>query len=152
MDIEPETKRNVAIAVAVAVIFVLCSVWAYYTYIRPNIYKEFVDNKEFRKGVDLPKEATLFFFGTTWCPHCKSATKTWEDYKKSIGGNGSAVNGVVITFREVDCDKESKLAATYNVKGYPTIKLERGPKVVEFDSKPTVPLLKQFVDQMTADG
>ena len=75
----------------------------------------------------------------------------WEAYKKSIGGNKSSVNGVVINFREVDCDKEPKIASQYGIKGYPTIKFERGDKVIEFDSKPSLPLLTKFVDEMTRD-
>ena len=151
MSEESTGRRTIMIAAVVAIIFIACSIWAYYKYVRPQIYKPFVENKEFTTGTEQPDTATIFFFGTEWCPHCKTAMKPWTAFKTEIGSEGGSVNGVNIAFREVDCDKEEKLAAQYDIKGYPTIKYARGDKVVEFDSKPTVATLKQFVDQMTTD-
>lgn len=144
-------SKNLAIAAVVALLFAAGAIWYYYSYVRPTLYKDYVTNKEFLKGPNTPPSASLIFFGTTWCPHCKTATKPWEEYKASVGGEKATVNGVHVKFREVDCDKEPKIAAQYKVKGYPTIIFERGDKVVEFDSKPTLPLLTQFVNQMTTN-
>lgn len=139
------------IAGVVAAIFVGASIWYYYTYVHPSIYKDYVTNKEYVKGQRKSTDASVIFFGTTWCPHCKTANKPWEEYIASVGGENAVVNGVKINFRKVDCDKEPKLAAQYKVKGYPTIVFERGDQLVEFDSKPTLPLLTKFVNQMTGN-
>ena len=145
------SRNNIMIAVGVAIVFAICAILVYYYSIKPGMNPDFVENKECVKGGKPAPEATLFFFGTSWCPHCKTGMVPWEAYTKSIGGNKSSVNGVVINFREVDCDKEPKIASQYGIKGYPTIKFERGDKVVEFDSKPSLPLLTKFVDEMTRD-
>lgn len=146
-------KKTIIIASVVTVIFATGAIWFYFSYAKPSLQKDYVTNKEFVQGANKNQgsSATLIFFGTTWCPHCKSANKPWEDYKESVGGDRAVVNGVNIDFREVDCDKEPKLAAQYKVKGYPTIIYERGSQIVEFDSKTTLPLLTKFVNQMTGD-
>ncbi len=141
---------SIAVALGVAAIFIAAAIWVYYAYLKPTMDKGYVENKEFIDTKSAPREATLLFFSTEWCPHCKTATAPWEAYKKSMGGDGAIVNDVVIHFREVDCDKEPAVAAQYGIKGYPTIKFEEGKRVVEFDSKPTVPLLTEFVAQMTS--
>ena len=145
-------KKNIIIASVVAVIFATGAIWFYFSYVQPSLHKDYVTNKEFLNGARKGSSASVIFFGTTWCPHCKTATQPWEEYKTSVGGDKASVNGVSIDFREVDCDKEPKIAAQYKVKGYPTIIYERGDQVVEFDSKPTLPLLTKFVNQMTSDS
>jgi thiol-disulfide isomerase/thioredoxin len=82
------------------------------------------------------KTATLYMFGTNWCPHCKTAKPVWDDY---ISNNENLkVGNYDILFKSVDCDAEKNIADKFNVKGYPTFKLERGPSdIVEFEAKPT---------------
>jgi thiol-disulfide isomerase/thioredoxin len=82
------------------------------------------------------KTATLYMFGTSWCPHCKTAKPIWDDY---ISNNENLkVGNYDILFKSVDCDAEKNIADKFNVKGYPTFKLERGPgDIVEFEAKPT---------------
>ena len=143
-------KTTIFVGCLIAAVFIACSIWVYFNYVRPRIDKSFVANKEFIDG-DQPENATVFFFGTEWCPHCKSAMKPWNEFKSAIGEEGGSVNGVKIVFQEVDCDKEQQLASQYGIKGYPTVKYVRGKQIVEFDSKPTVPTLKQFVNHLTAD-
>ena len=46
----------------------------------------------------------------------------------------------------IDCDQDKKTADSYNVEGYPTIKLERGTQVVEYDAKPELSTLKLFLE------
>ena len=144
------SRTHMAIAAVSAIIFLLVAVWVYYTYIKPKLNADFVPNKEFTKGQELPEVATVFFFGTEWCPHCKSAQKPWTDFKEKINGEGGTVNGVRISFRDVDCDKDAKLASQYKIKGYPTIKYARGDQVIEYDAKPELASLVQFIGQATS--
>jgi thiol-disulfide isomerase/thioredoxin len=82
------------------------------------------------------KTATLYMFGTTWCPHCKTAKPVWDDYVRN--NENLKVGNYDILFKSVDCDAEKNIADKFNVKGYPTFKLERGPgDIVEFEAKPT---------------
>ena len=149
---ESVSKTHIAIATGAAAVFLVVAIWVYYTYVKPKLNAEFVPNKEFTKGQELPKVATLFFFGTEWCPHCKTAQKPWQGLKNRVAAAGGAVNGVKIHFTDVDCDKDAKLASKYNIKGYPTIKYARGTQVVEYDAKPDVSSLYQFLGQVTGDA
>ena len=144
------SKTQIAIAAGAAILFLLAGVWVYTTYIKPKLNREFVPNKEFVKGQASPAVATVFLFGTEWCPHCKAAQKPWVDIKEKVKAGGGSVNGVRINFQEVDCDKEEKLASQYNIKGYPTIKYARGNQVIEYDAKPELASLDQFIKQATS--
>ena len=106
----------------------------------------YVANKEYiqkQESSGAGKSADLYFFFTTWCPHCKSAKPIWEKLKEQT----TSVNGVTINYVEVDCEKDPTLAEKYKVEGYPTIKLAYNNKVIEFDAKPDLDVLNQFLNQ-----
>ena len=84
----------------------------------------------------------IYFFYTSWCPHCKTAFPVWNTLK----AEKPKVNGVTINYIEVDCEKDAATAEKYSVEGYPTIKLVRGNSVIEYDAKPELDTLKRFID------
>ena len=55
------------------------------------------------------------------------------------------MNGVTINFIEVDCDKDTATADRFRVDSYPTIKLVRNDQIIEYDAKPDVDTLRQFL-------
>ena len=59
------------------------------------------------------------------------------------------MNGKTLYFKEIDCDKDEKLADQYNIEGYPTIKMIKGDQVVDYDAKPTEKSLTQFLTTST---
>jgi thiol-disulfide isomerase/thioredoxin len=134
--------RTFIVCVAVAAIFLAVAVHLYRTRIGPNIDPEYVPNKEYTSG--RRGAPTIFFFYTTWCPHCKTARPVWDKFKEEV--KNKKIKGQELVFMEVDCDKEKGLADKYQVKGYPTIKLVNGDRVVEYDAKPSLPALHQFVE------
>ena len=79
------------------------------------------------------------------------ATQIQPIFNNSCGGgfchtNGDNVNGVPIVFVEVDCEKEKELANKYKIEGYPTIKLIYNGQIIEYDAKPDVSTLKEFLN------
>jgi hypothetical protein len=46
---------------------------------------------------------------------------------------------------EIDCETNVAMANKYNVVGYPTIKLVKNDKVFEYDAKPELESLNQFL-------
>ena len=110
--------------------------------------EKFTSNGEGGSTEDSDKEAELMLFYVDWCPHCKTAKPVWEDFKKQIGDN--TVNGIKLNFFEVDCDKDTATSDKFKVKGFPTIKLLKGNQIIEYDAKPSVATLIEFVNTSLA--
>ena len=135
-------KKNLVI-MGVVLIFILICGYAYKVYVLPKLEPKFVANKEFVPK-DSQDEAVIMFFYTDWCPHCKKAKPVWgkikEDYDQKV------INNTKLTFKEFDCDKQEEIANKYNIEGYPTIKLQRGNKIIEYDAKPEESALIKFIE------
>ena len=120
---------------------------------QPKLKKKYIDNKEFTSEEDGPnyntsnnsKNATLYLFYTTWCPHCKNAKPEWEALKTATTGS---VKGVNIVFQEVDCELDTDLADKFKVEGYPTIKLVYNNKIYDYDAKPSKENLVKFLNDV----
>ena len=124
------------------------------------IYKKYVLKQSDRSlyegyanGMNMRREnpnkdnmVTLYFFGTSWCPHCISAKPEWSEFVEE--NKDKEFNGKRVNFVDVDCDKESALADKYEVSGYPTIKLDKGSEIIEFKSKPTKATLLEFLNSV----
>ena len=125
-------------------VFICAAIYVYNSFVKPRMNASYVANKEYiQKQETSGKSADLYFFFTTWCPHCKTAMPIWEKLKEQT----TSVNGVTINYIEVDCEKDPTLAEKYKVEGYPTIKLAYNNKVIEFDAKPDLDVLNQFLNQ-----
>ena len=132
------------------IIAVLVARYAYATY-----YKKTVDNKfaNVANANRRNKEAEIMFFHVDWCPHCKTALPEWNNFKKQF--NEKEMNGRVIRCKDIDCTKENSdvtsLINTYTIESYPTVKLLKDGKTIDFDSKITSHTLEQFVNTMLVD-
>tara|TARA_Y100000780_G_scaffold232441_2_gene263936 strand:- start:638 stop:1042 length:405 start_codon:yes stop_codon:yes gene_type:complete len=116
--------------------------YVYNLYVTPKINPTYVENNEFSQEGPT-KEVELYLFYTDWCPHCKVAKPEWNKLKDEFQERG--VNNTTIIFREVDCEKEKKLAEEFGVEGYPTIKLVKDNEVIEYDAKPKYETLTEFL-------
>ena len=85
----------------------------------------------------------IFFFYTSWCPYCKKSKPSWDEFKEQWQGKTN--NGYRIIFSEVDCDRQEGVAKQYQVQEYPTIKLLKGKEIMDYNAKPTVDSLNQFL-------
>lgn len=133
----------IILALFLVALFIGVAIYLYKTYISPKVNPSYVENKEILSE-ETDKEAVLYFFYTTWCPHCKSAKPEWQKIKEEY--QDKTINNTRVLFREVDCDKEDKLANEFNVEGYPTIKLVKDGQVIEYDAKPNYETLVQFLN------
>lgn len=134
------------------IVFISAAIYVYNNYVKPRMDETYVANKEFvnkdnsnsnSKSGGNGKTVDLYFFYTTWCPYCKSARPIWDQLKQ----NTEKVNGYKIIYNEVDCEEDTETAQKFKVKGYPTIKLSHNNKVIEYDAKPDVDTLNQFLSQ-----
>ena len=133
------TRTNILIALAV---LALIGFLVYYFYVVPQAKttQQYKPNSEHRElgATDDEKSAELLFFYADWCPHCKTAKPIWDEYTEK--NQNIKVGNYTVLFKSVDCDSaEGKpLADAFNVKGYPSFKLERSPgDVVDFEAKPS---------------
>lgn len=129
------------------IVFILFAVFGYYMYSQygsPAIEKK---NADIYSATD-PKEATIYFFYADWCPHCKKAKPVWEDFKNNY--NGKTVNGYKLNVVSVNCSnaeqpETANMIDRFDIKSYPTIKIQFGDQIYEFDAKITPENLEQFV-------
>jgi len=128
----------------VVLIFIIAALVVYRRYISAGITREYVANNEFTNDRGALESADIYFFYTTWCPHCKTAKPIWEDFKEEM--KDKKVNGIKINFFEVDCDKDAATSDKFKVKGFPTIKLVKGKQIIEYDAKPNKATLIEFVN------
>jgi thiol-disulfide isomerase/thioredoxin len=126
----------------IVVIFTIVSMVMYKRYATKN--KKYVTNNEFNSQPKGITTADIYFFYTEWCPHCKTAKPIWADFKAQMADK--PVNGITLNFIEVDCDKDTATSDKFNVKGFPTIKLMKGNQIIEYDAKPSVVNLIEFVN------
>ena len=143
-------KKIIIGLILLALFFISIAIYVYMNNIKPNLSKQFVENREFiPEEVDgKPKITTLYYFYTNWCPYCKKARPIIEEFKKQIENKTFNNNNRVIV-KEIDCDKDTELAEKFNVEGYPTIKLvtEDGT-VYDYDARPNIETLMQFLNEV----
>ena len=151
------TNKKFLIILFLLTLFIALAFWVYTTYIAPKLNPEYKDNKEFiSDGGDevAVTNANIYAFYTDWCPHCKtniiSADSGW---KKTLDKyNGQKINGVTVTFVEVNGEKEEGTLQSFesdhsvNITGFPTIFLVKGNSVIEFGSDITQDNLTNFLN------
>lgn len=144
----PTITQFIVVAAFVAIL-IGCAYYIYKTYISPqsdrSLYEGYASGMEMRNEGGEPDMATLYHFGVDWCPHCKKARPIWDEFVKE--NSNKSFNGVTVNYVYIDCDTDSATADKYGVTGYPTIKLDKGSEVIEFNSKPSGDTLLAFLQQ-----
>ena len=142
-------SKYMFLIIIVVAIFLALSVYIYKKYIKTKLNPTYVANREYTTGdSDAETESVdLYFFYTNWCPHCKKALPVWKQFKEQL--KGQKVNGKRVNFIDVDCEKDTTTADKFNVKGYPTIKLVNNNQIIEYDAKPDVDTLTEFINTST---
>jgi thiol-disulfide isomerase/thioredoxin len=136
--------------VGLIVLFILAVIlFAHYTYKQYAHSKTlFHANRENETDSSTTnKTATLMLFYVDWCPYCKTAKPEWEALKEEYEGKN--VNGYIIHFAEYNCTNETaeinQLMDKYSIEGYPTVKLLKDNKIIEYDAKVTKSTMEQFL-------
>ena len=141
-----KNKFNIMIILSIILIFIGISIYYYNHFVKPKLNQIYVDNKEFvNKKEKNSDPSTLYFFYTTWCPHCKVAKPHWKNLKEKTGG---VVKETKIIFKEIDCDTDTDTAEQFKIEGYPTIKLVHNNKIYNYDAKPNTDTLYQFLNSV----
>lgn len=128
-------------------IFLCVSGYVYQKYVTPLTDEKYIANNEFIKKSDeqdKSEDIDIYFFTVIWCPHSKKAHPVWNEIKEEY--HNKIFNGYKLNFIEVDGEENQELSDKYKVEGFPTIKLIKGNQIIEYDAKPTVEHLKEFLN------
>ena len=138
-------SKKFIIVICAAALLTGVAFYFYNFYVAPRLNPTFVENKELTSvdSGDITSVDVYYFF-TNWCPYCKKARPIWDNLKEEY--NNKTLNGKILTFKEVDCEKDEALADQFNIEGYPTIKLIKGNQVVDYDAKPDEKSLREFLN------
>ena len=136
-------NTQIMIIIFVALLFIIAALYVYRRYIYDRLNKKYASNNEFTEKSPI-ESVDIYFFYTTWCPHCKTAKPIWNDFKTEMTDKN--INGITLNFFEIDCDKDTATSDKFNVKGFPTIKMVKGNQIIEYDAKPSKVNLIEFVN------
>jgi thiol-disulfide isomerase/thioredoxin len=132
----------------VAIFFLIVAIYLYNKYVTPMVDNKYVANNEFQQKSDDSdsdvQNVELYIFTVNWCPHSKKAIPIWEQLKAEY--SNKTFNNYNINFIQVDGEENPSLADKYKVEGYPTIKMVKGNQVIEYDAKPSLEHLKEFLN------
>ena len=90
----------------------------------------------------------MMIFTVDWCPHSKKAIPIWNEIKEEY--NNKVFNGYKLVFSQINGEDNPAMADKYKVDGYPTIKLLKDNQVIEYDAKPSIAHLKEFLNSTLA--
>lgn len=130
----------------VAIFFLIVAIYLYNKYVTPMVDNKYVANNEFQQKSDDSdvENVELYIFTVNWCPHSKKAIPIWEQLKAEY--SNKTFNNYNINFIQVDGEENPSLADKYKVEGYPTIKMVKGNQVIEYDAKPSLEHLNEFLN------
>ena len=124
-----------------------------FLYVYRKNFNKLLNNKEIKNipNSGSNNDVEIIMFTVDWCPHCKNAMPEWSTFKKQYDNKDQ--NGYKIRCVDVDCTKETSDVTNYlnkyNIESYPTIKMVKDNKTIEFDSPIKSQYLEHFVDTMT---
>lgn len=133
------------------IIFGFLGKYAYDTYYNDNFSEGNKDFNDVANANMRDKDVNVYFFFVDWCPHCKTALPEWVKFKNQF--EGQEVNGYTVNCIDMNCTDENDAVTQaiqeYKIEGYPTIKMNKDNKVVDFDAKISYGTLEKFVNMMT---
>ena len=145
-------KNTVVIVICALTALIIAALYVF----RPNIFEPFGNSYKPNSGSSEEetgstesegKPVEIILFSVDWCPHCKVARPEWNKVAEST----KSINGRKIIFTDINCTDETpevtSVIKQYNIEGYPTIKLIKDGKVIDFDAKPTEQHLREFLKQ-----
>lgn len=97
---------------------------------------------------DDAKTINMALFYADWCGHCKTFKPIWNKVKQDM--DGKSVNGVKVTFSDINADEQGDVVKEYNVEGFPTVKCITNNAVMDFDQDRSEEGLMSYIRSVTA--
>jgi thiol-disulfide isomerase/thioredoxin len=90
-------------------------------------------------------QARFMFFYASWCPWSRKADKVWRSFKQHLKNTKAKYGGKTVLFEEINVEQDKGKAALYNIKEYPTFKLETKKKVYRLITVPNDVAFDKFL-------
>lgn len=148
-------NKKFIIILFVVTIFLAVAFYVYNTYIAPKIDPDYVPNREFTDtSSDSESAADLYFFSAKWCPYSKKAKPIWANLKKQF--DNKSINNTKLRFIDIDEEKDEKEMENFETKflngkkidGFPSIYMIKNDQVIEYEAKPNLEILKNFIESV----
>ena len=142
-------NRNMMFVFFILVIFIIASYYAYNWFVANKIKAD--ATKDIANASRQDSEAEILLFTVDWCPHCKTAKPEWDKFVQKF--DGKQKNGYTIKCTSMNCtdDADPAIAAIvqkFAVEHYPTLKMTKDGKIIEFEGKIQEPSLEKFINAM----
>ena len=135
--------------ILIIVLFIIFFLVGYFVYNRHTKTETFDVSNDNQRGNEVG--VVIYFFHADWCPHCKKALPEWNGFSQA--NDGKDINGYKIHCVDINCTNEDDSKVTeyvnkFNIESYPTVKMIKDGKTIEFDSRITTTSLNGFLDTM----
>ena len=137
------------------ILIIGAAIYGYYIYYLPSVksrnFSDLSNKRPVENGKGGGGDILVYFFHVDWCPHCKTASPEWKTFSDNY--DGLEVNGYTLRCINKDCtnDKDASvqdLIQKHKIEGYPTIKMIKDNKTIDFDAKVTNSNLEKFIENM----
>jgi thiol-disulfide isomerase/thioredoxin len=91
-------------------------------------------------------QANFMFFHAAWCPHCVQAQPKWASFKQMVQNSKYTYGNNRITFEDIPDTNKGKVAL-YQIKGFPTFKVQTKDKLFEMATVPSVENFRAFLTE-----
>lgn len=143
----PKSKWTYVMIIALIALTIMLAVHVYNKNLKKQLKPEYVENKEFiaQEGTS---DVQIVFFTVDWCPHCKKSLPIWKQFCDKY--DGKVINGHTINCETFNCtdDTDNVVKRTmdkYKIEGFPTIKMIKNDEVYDYEAKPTMEQLEEWV-------
>lgn len=147
-DLLPRSKWTYVLIAALIVVGIIITVYFYRTTMKNKLDPQYVENKEFVQEGDS-NDVQIVFFTVDWCPHCKKSLPIWKEFTEKY--HGKTIGGYTISCETYDCTNNNdnivkRTMDKYNIEGFPTIKMIKNDEVYDYDAKPSMDHLEQWIN------
>ena len=135
--------------IVLVIIFLLVGIFVYNRHTKSEAFDVANDNQR-----DNELTMVVYFFHADWCPHCKKALPEWNGFSQANHGKdlyGYKVNCVDINCTNEDDSKVVEYINKFNIDSYPTVKMIKDGKTIDFDSRITTTSLNSFLETMLSE-